>query len=122
MTGGYPMTWQRSSAPRRVLGAFAGHRWHTTDELAVHAHYTPAHTLRVLKHLAQQGAIEASGTKRATMHGQPWLWRIPETRWCGYCDGPKTLDHFYKNYRTGGWYPGCITQRHHKYVTNLEKV
>lgn len=111
----YPMTWATSQAPREALKAFAGHRWHTTGELATHAHYGHNHMLRTLRKLAADGIIEAS---RGPGRGHIVLWRIPETRHCTYCNTPQPLDHFFKNYRNGGWYHGCKQARHDNYIRN----
>lgn len=109
----YSMTWTSSPAPGEALRAFAGHRWHTTGELATHAHYTPAHMLKTLRKLAADGHIEAS---RDSGRGHHILWRIPETRHCTYCGTREPLDHFHKNNRTGGWYHGCKTSRRDSYL------
>lgn len=103
----FRMTFTKTHALAATLDAFAGHRWHTTAEIAVHSHYSPRQARRALAKLADDAVIERTWPK----HGAPILWRVPELRACRYCGTTERSDHFHKNYRTGGWYERCVRER-----------
>src|SRR4051812_31173119 len=71
----YEMTFAESSVVDDVLHAFPGPRWHTTQELATHAHYSRRQTRRALRKLADDGIIEHTEHR----NGEVLLWRGLET-------------------------------------------
>lgn len=110
------MTFTRTHITTHVLHAFAGHRWHTTAEIATHAHYGPMQTRRALTQLHTQGRLERTGHTTGT-----YLWRIPETRHCTYCNNTQPTSHFYRT-TTGGFWSVCRTERHDKYILSLHPI
>lgn len=96
-----------------VLKAFAGDRWHTTRELAEQIYYSPRHVRTMLAALVAEGKVERIGRRKC-----PALYRMaPEvtlrTCRCGHT-GPSHTD-FYRNYRNGKFYTGCVACRRKRY-------
>lgn len=114
----YVMTFKETPAVGHILKAFVGYRWHMTSELVTHGHYSARQTLRVLHKLVEDGVVERTPSK----YGAPILWRVVETRRCGYCGTTERIDHFYKNYRSGGYYPGCYQSRRDTYDRQKAKT